>query len=635
MATLKAQFTAYTSSRSALTANGTHPNEYTCAAPKEIPFGTKIKISGTGTAYDGRTYTVTDRGGAIKINSEGRYIFDLWMESESQCIKFGRRNGLVITNTGNTSSSTSKVSGTDTSLDIVDIAIKQIGANEADGSHMKFINWYGGFGRGTPWCAIFVSWCANQAGVLNSIIPKFASCASGRAWFESKGLFKYKGSYIPKRGDIIFFLSNGASHTGVVEKSSGGKVYTIEGNTSDRVARRNYDLSNARITGYGTPKYDSGTISSSTNSSSSSSSSHSSEEQKKEKAKQELKYLKAVLARKQDPIKSIDGEIIKSSKTLDVNLDIVINNGKNEFKIPVLDGAELTLERIGTPGKLTFKTVPSKKYPISEGNGVLLIVNKKKIFYGFVFTREKDSSGMMSVTVYDQIRYLKNQDTLVYVKKTATQVIEMIAKSYQLQIGSLDNTNYAVSRTEEDQTLLDMIQNALDETILMTGKTYVFFDKVGKLTLKEVGKLMVDCVVTENTAQDYKYQSTIDSDVYNRIKLTYKNDETNVSQDFYEYDQNNINKWGVLQYTDSVDSIELGKLKAKALLSFYNKPKKSISFTGVLGDTSVIAGSLIPVILNLGDKKISNYMLVEKVIHKFANAEHRMDLTLSGGDFSG
>lgn len=140
MATLKAQFTAYTSSRSALTANGTHPNEYTCAAPKEIPFGTKIKISGTGTAYDGRTYTVTDRGGAIKINSEGRYIFDLWMESESQCIKFGRRNGLVITNTGNTSSSTSKVSGTDTSLDIVDIAIKQIGANEADGSHMKFIN---------------------------------------------------------------------------------------------------------------------------------------------------------------------------------------------------------------------------------------------------------------------------------------------------------------------------------------------------------------------------------------------------------------------------------------------------------------------------------------------------------------
>lgn len=630
MATLKAQFTAYTSSRSATTANGTHPNEYTCAAPKEIPFGTKIKVQGTGTKYDGRTYTVTDRGGAIKINSEGRYIFDLWMSTESECRTFGRRNGTVTTN----STSETKTSSKTSTIDIVDIAINQIGANEADGTHMKFINWYGGFGRGTPWCAIFVSWCANQAGISTSIIPKFASCSSGRAWFESKGLFKYKGSYTPKRGDIIFFLSNGASHTGLVEKSSGGKVYTVEGNTSDKVARRSYDLSNARITGYGTPKYTSGSIFSSTSSSSTSSGS-SSEEQKKANSEQELKYLKAVLSRKQTPIKSIDAEIVKSSRSLEVNLDIIINNGKNEFKIPVLDGAELTLERVGTPGKLTFKTIPSKKYPISEGNAVLLIINKKKIFYGFVFTREKDSSGFMSVTVYDQIRYLKNQDTLVYVKKTATQVIEMIAKSYQLQVGNLDNTTYAVSRTEEDQTLLDMIQNALDETLVMTGKTYVLYDKVGKLTLKEVGKLMVDCVITENTAQDYKYQSSIDSDVYNRIKLTYKNDETNASKDFYEYSQSNINKWGILQYTDSVDSIELGKLKAKALLSFYNRPKKSISFTGVLGDTSVIAGSLIPVILDLGDKKLSNYMLVEKVTHKFANSEHRMDLTLSGGDFSG
>lgn len=522
-------------------------------------------------------------------------------------------------------------------LDIVDVAINQIGANESDGSHMKFINWYGGFGRGTPWCAIFVSWCANQAGVSTSIIPKYASCSTGRSWFENKGLFKYKGSYTPQRGDIIFFLSNGASHTGIVEKVSSGKVHTVEGNTSDKVARRSYDLSNARITGYGIPKYNSGSVSSSTSSSSSSSTSSdsSSEEQKKANAEQELKYLKAVLSRKQTPIKSVDAEIVKSSRSLDVNLNIIINNGKNEFKIPVLDGAELTLERVGTPGKLTFKTIPSKKYPISEGNGVLLIVNKKKIFYGFVFKRETDSGGTISITVYDQIRYLKNQDTLIYAKKTATQVIEMIAKSYQLRVGDLDNTTYAISRTEEDQTLLDMIQNALDETVMMTGKTYVFFDKVGKLTLKEVGKLMVDCVINENTAQDYKYQSSIDSDVYNRIKLTYKNDETDVSKDFYEYDQNNINKWGILQYTDWVDSIELGKLKAKALLSFYNKPKKSISFTGVLGDTSVIAGSLIPVILDLGDKKLSNYMLVEKVIHKFANSEHRMDLTLSGGDFSG
>ena len=105
------------------------------------------------------------------------------------------------------------------------------------------------------WCAMFVSWCANQAGISTNIIPKYASCALGRQWFESRGQFKYKESYTPKAGDIIFFLSNGASHTGLVIACSGGTVYTIEGNTSNKVAKRYYSLDKNTITGYGVPNY--------------------------------------------------------------------------------------------------------------------------------------------------------------------------------------------------------------------------------------------------------------------------------------------------------------------------------------------------------------------------------------------
>ncbi len=36
-----------------------------------------------------------------------------------------------------------------------------------------------------------------------------------------------------------------------------GTVYTIEGNTSDQVARRSYSLSDSSILGYGRPAYDS------------------------------------------------------------------------------------------------------------------------------------------------------------------------------------------------------------------------------------------------------------------------------------------------------------------------------------------------------------------------------------------
>ena len=39
------------------------------------------------------------------------------------------------------------------------------------------------------------------------------------------------------------------------------------------------------------------------------------------------------------------------------------------------------------------------------------------------------------------------------------------------------------------------------------------------------------------------------------------------------------------------------------------------------------------VMLSLGDIEVKNYMLVEKVVHKFKDNEHMMDLVLTGGDF--
>ncbi len=105
------------------------------------------------------------------------------------------------------------------------------------------------------WCAMFVSWCSNQAGIGIDVIPKYSSVAGGMLWFGERGLLKYKEDYQPKSGDIIFFASGGASHTGIVISCDGTRVYTIEGNTSSSVRQRNYLLSYYQITAYGTPDY--------------------------------------------------------------------------------------------------------------------------------------------------------------------------------------------------------------------------------------------------------------------------------------------------------------------------------------------------------------------------------------------
>ena len=139
---------------------------------------------------------------------------------------------------------------------LINIAIGEIGNNEADGTHMKYETFMG-FDGSAPWCAMFVSWCANEAKFIESgIIPKYSACSDGVAFFQGKGSFHLEGSgYTPQPGDIIFFGPGGSSHTGIVEKADANNVYTIEGNTSDMVARRTHARTGSTVYGYGTPAY--------------------------------------------------------------------------------------------------------------------------------------------------------------------------------------------------------------------------------------------------------------------------------------------------------------------------------------------------------------------------------------------
>ena len=132
---------------------------------------------------------------------------------------------------------------------IVSVALTQLG-NEGG---QKFWSWYG-FDSHVARCACFASWCGDQAGLIESgKMPKFSLCDDGIAWFQSKGKWKSRG-YSPAPGTLIFFDWNGdgtSDHVGIVEKTEGSTVYTVEGNSSDAVNKRSYDINNGTIMGYG------------------------------------------------------------------------------------------------------------------------------------------------------------------------------------------------------------------------------------------------------------------------------------------------------------------------------------------------------------------------------------------------
>ena len=313
---------------------------------------------------------------------------------------------------------------------------------------------------------------------------------------------------------------------------------------------------------------------------------------------------------------------------------LLIQNGNTVFEPVVQDGVTWTTERKGAAGKLEFKVLKDNIISFEEGNPVAFKVDNTNLFYGFVFKKKRDKEKIITTTAYDQLRYLKNKDTKTYTNKRADELVQMIANEYQLNTGVLENTGYVIAKkAESNQSLFDIILNALDETIRNRKEMYVLYDDFGKICLKNLERMKVGLVIDEETGENYDYESSIDSDTYNQVKLTYDNSDSGKREIYIARDSSNIEKWGVLQYFDTIDEKTNGAVKARALLDLYNQKTRSLEIKNAIGDIRVRGGSLIIVNLDLGDIKLKNFMLVEKAKHTFKDGEHFMDLTLRGQNF--
>ena len=304
--------------------------------------------------------------------------------------------------------------------------------------------------------------------------------------------------------------------------------------------------------------------------------------------------------------------------------------------VPVVEeGITWTTGRTGTPGQLDFTVIKDNIINFQEGNRVQLKIDGTPVFLGFVFKKSRNKDGLIKVTAYDQLRYFKNKDIYIYENKTASELLKMIAGDFSLFTGDIEDTKYNIElRIEDNETLFDIMGNALDLTLYNTKEMYVLYDDFGKLTLKNIGSMKVPLMITESSAEDYDYETSIDSDVYNKVKIVYEDSGTKEREVFVSKSDENIKKWGVLQFYETVDDRQKGQATAEAVLELYNHKKRALSINNVIGDLRVRAGCMLPIFLNLGDIVTSTWLIVEKCRHSFNDNEHTMDLTLIGGEFS-
>ena len=170
---------------------------------------------------------------------------------------------------------------------VIDVALSQVGyhekaswdnlddpaANPGSANYNKYsrdlekYHYYNSTKRGVMWCDIFVDWSFMTAyGAENGrkmlyqpLRSSGAGCRYSRDYFiQHRAL-----SDTPAPGDQVFFWPADhkegdaiVQHTGLVVDVTATRVYTVEGNSNDRVARHSYPLDYARFAGFGRPNWD-------------------------------------------------------------------------------------------------------------------------------------------------------------------------------------------------------------------------------------------------------------------------------------------------------------------------------------------------------------------------------------------
>lgn len=149
---------------------------------------------------------------------------------------------------------------------VLNVARSNIGYHESGNNIIKFAaerwdnEFYGWELQGQPWCDVFADYCYCQPfGIQLGAAITYQRVGSGSALCSASAqYYKNNGAWYttPQPGDQVFFyVGGGINHTGIVESVNGSQFTTIEGNTSDMVARRTYYINGGSVAGFGRPKW--------------------------------------------------------------------------------------------------------------------------------------------------------------------------------------------------------------------------------------------------------------------------------------------------------------------------------------------------------------------------------------------
>lgn len=320
----------------------------------------------------------------------------------------------------------------------------------------------------------------------------------------------------------------------------------------------------------------------------------------------------------------------------------------------ICEQIKINWELQGNAGSMDISCIKNEEIDLVEGDIVSLRVNGVNFFYGWVFKKEMSAYDSASFKVYDIKRYLAYKDVDVVGDETVDQFFERICKMANIPYRVVHKSDYIIpGKIQDGETYNNMLQYAIDKTLIGTGKRFCVRANGKTLELVETSQQLTDIIIGDQSLlMDFKYSTDIENtytafkvqrEVASESEKSKKKDsgmseaqkvllrKTLVSQN-----NENIKKWGVLQYYEKLDSKWTDAQLAQHLQlvqNAYSRQTKTLKLD-CLGDVTCIPGNMVTVLISdLEEEKVAQgtYCLITSASHTITHNDHTMSLDVEVG----
>lgn len=290
----------------------------------------------------------------------------------------------------------------------------------------------------------------------------------------------------------------------------------------------------------------------------------------------------------------------------------------------------------GQPGSISFQIQSNNTHRFVNGEYVTFYINKKKLFKGRVTSMQATNNSGWQITAKDNMRYLDNEDTLLFPSNTLSDRFVKICKTQGIKHKVLHNSSYKCSKVIKDShTYYAMLEDAIKETKRGTGKRFAIWDNFGTLELFDVSKKRTTYVVSEkHNVLSVNYQKNIDN-MKNSIKVLREDSDGKKREVKSAQDKASIKRWGKMQRVETASNAKMNAAqlqnKANSLLKQENKEETSLTIE-IVGNANLRAGNSVVLQLDqifiksgIKNNKIG---LITSCTQKFSAGNHTTTLEI-------